>query len=244
MNRMIHYKTIFLDLDNTLFSFDDMYKMVSKAAIEQIMGNQGMNLPFEDFYLTFRRIADELYGEYEMGERTMDSYRDERWLRTFAYHQIPFTDDTLSELNQYIISNYLGYVKPYDGVQHFLDHLSKQYSLGLITNGPVEMQMSKLQAMNLLPFFDSKLIIISEKLGVSKPSPDIFHSALKNAGAKPTEALHIGDSIKHDIAGANGVGMDSALIHSSDGRGNVMPTYYFSDFFEAAKTLLNNRQNS
>lgn len=241
---MIHYKTIFFDLDNTLFSFDDMYKMVSKAALERILGNRGIPISFEEFYVTFRRIADELYGEYEMGERTMDSYQDERWLRTFRHYEMPFTESTLAELNQYIRSNYLGYVKPFDGVRDILGHLSKRHPLGLITNGPVEMQMSKIQKMNLVPFFDPKLIIISEELGVSKPSPDIFHSALQKAGVKPKEALHIGDSIKHDIAGANGVGMDSALIYSECGKGNVMPTYCFEDFFAAARTLLKNRMKT
>ncbi len=237
---MSNYKTIFFDLDNTLFSFDEMYKMVSKAAVEHIMGNHGMKASFEDFYVTFRSIADELYVEYELGTRTMDSYRDERWLRTFHHFQIPFTDKTLLDLNQYILTNYLGYVKPFDGVRSILGHLHKQNPIGLITNGPVEMQMSKLQQMDLLHFFDPKLIIISEELGVSKPNPDIFHLALDKAGVKASEALHIGDSVKHDIAGASGVGMDSALIHTSFGIGEVIPTYCFENFFEAAQTLLEN----
>lgn len=241
---MTHYKAIFFDLDNTLFSFDEMYKMVSKAAMEQILGNQGIQISFEEFYVTFRRIADELYGEYEMGERTMESYQDERWLRTFQFYEIPLKDDTLTALNRYIMTNYLGYVKPFEGVRNILGPLSKQNPLGLITNGPVKMQMSKLQKMNLLPFFDPKLIIISEEMGVSKPSPDIFHSALKKAGVKPTEALHIGDSIKHDIVGAIGVGMDSALIHTDCRISEVTPTYCFEDFFAAAKTLLDNRMKS
>ena len=102
------------------------------------------------------------------------------------------------------------------------------------------MQREKLVRMNLLPFFEEKLITISEEIGVSKPDSIIFHSALASAGISPSEAIHFGDSLHHDIKGANLVGMSSALIHTAVSD-HPKPTYCFKDFFDAIKGFLNER---
>lgn len=234
------YKVVFLDLDNTLFSFDNMYKNVSRQALQEVIGLDQLGTSFDYFYSQFRSIADHLYFEVEKGQRTMDSYRDERWLQTFKSFQIPVNHVMMSQLNEIIISNYLEFVEPYEGAREFLELLQERYRVGLITNGTVDMQRAKLERMNLLSFFEEKLIIISEEIGVSKPDPVIFHSALQSAGISPSEAVHFGDSIHHDIKGANLVGMSSALIHTevSD---HQLPTYRFQDFFDATKGFLKDK---
>jgi HAD superfamily hydrolase (TIGR01549 family) len=232
------YKTVFLDLDNTIFSFDQMYENTSCEAIEQIIGFDKFGVGFEEFYRKFREIADILYFQYEEGKRTIESYHDERWIQTLKHFNVPITPRLLVELNDFIQENYLQYVEPYAGAEDFLQKLSHSYSVGLITNGPVDMQMSKLIKMDLVQWFDPNLIIISEQIGVSKPHPKIFIKALENAGIDASRALHLGDSVKHDIYGANYIGMDSALIHGVPHPELASPTYQFRDFFEANKILL------
>lgn len=234
---MDEYKVIFIDLDNTLFSFDEMYKRVSHDAIKHTMGLNRLGTEFEEFYSRFRMIADQLYFDYEKGKRSMDSYRDERWKRAFEFFNMTMKDETLQELNEYILMHYLQYVRPYEGAKEFLTALKERYQLGLITNGPVDMQTKKLEKMDFIHFFDPQLRIFSEAEGVSKPEPKIFYTALKKAGAKASEALHIGDSLKHDIAGANAVGMGSALIHSQSSNDNIVPTFQFRDFFQASSSI-------
>ena len=47
----------------------------------------------------------------------------------------------------------------------------------------------------------------SDEVGHYKPSAQIFEAALSALGARPAEALHVGDLRRTDIAGARGVGM-------------------------------------
>lgn len=47
----------------------------------------------------------------------------------------------------------------------------------------------------------------SDEVGHYKPSPQIFEVALDALGAHPTEAMHVGDLCRTDIAGARGIGM-------------------------------------
>lgn len=47
---------------------------------------------------------------------------------------------------------------------------------------------------------------------IGKPAPLIYRAALQRLGLPPARVLAIGDSLDHDVAGAAGVGLDSALV--------------------------------
>jgi 2-haloalkanoic acid dehalogenase type II len=52
----------------------------------------------------------------------------------------------------------------------------------------------------------------SEEARSCKPDPRIYHYALKKAGISAGEALFVGDSLQHDVAGAHKAGLRSARI--------------------------------
>ena len=60
----------------------------------------------------------------------------------------------------------------------------------------------------------------SEEARSCKPDPDIFHYSLRKAGLQTEEVLFVGDSLHHDVAGADKVGLRSVRIHEE---GNVTP---------------------
>jgi putative hydrolase of the HAD superfamily len=62
----------------------------------------------------------------------------------------------------------------------------------------------------LLDFFSVRTY--SSEAGVAKPHPDIFHAALAGLGVPPEHAVHVGDRLLADVAGAQGVGMRAVLI--------------------------------
>ena len=53
--------------------------------------------------------------------------------------------------------------------------------------------------------------------GVSKPHPRIFRFALAQAGVRPAEAVHIGDSIPADVEGARGAGITPVFVQRTPG---------------------------
>ncbi len=85
--------------------------------------------------------------------------------------------------------------------------------LGLITNGPADLQREKITMMGLACEVD-QLRIAGEE-GVSKPDPAIFHRALHAAAIAPDRALMIGDSWEKDILAARAVGMAALWISST-----------------------------
>ena len=54
--------------------------------------------------------------------------------------------------------------------------------------------------------------MISEDVGIRKPRAEIFHATLRKLGVEPGEALHVGDRLEADVAGAAGVGMEAVWI--------------------------------
>ncbi|HVL31353.1 MAG TPA: HAD-IA family hydrolase [Solirubrobacteraceae bacterium] len=54
--------------------------------------------------------------------------------------------------------------------------------------------------------------ISSAEAGAAKPAPAIFERALALAGAAAAGAVHVGDSLQHDVAGARAAGLRPVLV--------------------------------
>jgi putative hydrolase of the HAD superfamily len=59
--------------------------------------------------------------------------------------------------------------------------------------------------------------VSSAVVGSAKPSPRIFHAALEVAGVAPVQALHVGDSVASDVAGARAAGVRAVLLARGGG---------------------------
>jgi putative hydrolase of the HAD superfamily len=58
-------------------------------------------------------------------------------------------------------------------------------------------------------------VITSAAVGFAKPDPRIFQAGLAAAGCAPDEAMHVGDSIEHDVRGAEAAGIHAVLLDRS-----------------------------
>ena len=68
----------------------------------------------------------------------------------------------------------------------------------------------QLERTGLTPLLDGALS--SAEVGAPKPDPRIFTRALALAGARPEEALHVGDDLEADVGGALAAGLEPVLI--------------------------------
>jgi putative hydrolase of the HAD superfamily len=83
--------------------------------------------------------------------------------------------------------------------------------LGIITNGPADVQRDKVDLLQIRHLVD--FVIISGEFGTSKPDPAIYTEALRKAGATADETVFVGDSAEHDIAGAQASGLRTVWIN-------------------------------
>ena len=101
----------------------------------------------------------------------------------------------------------------YDGVEDMLVWLRDRVSLGLITNGPSELQRGKIDLLGIEPYFRS--IAVGGEVGAYKPDPKIFDHCLNELGVSADEALYVGDRTEADVVGARDMGIIAIRIHKS-----------------------------
>jgi putative hydrolase of the HAD superfamily len=100
--------------------------------------------------------------------------------------------------------------RPYPEVPHALARLRHGGArLAVVSNWDVSLH-DVLERTRLRPLVDA--VVISAELGVAKPDPAIFRAALDRLGATADGALHVGDSLVHDVAGARAAGLDAVLV--------------------------------
>jgi putative hydrolase of the HAD superfamily len=83
--------------------------------------------------------------------------------------------------------------------------------VALITNGPSKEQRLKLERTGLLDRFE--VITISGEAGCEKPAAEIFAKTLASMRVAPEAALHIGDSLRYDVAGARAAGVTAVWLN-------------------------------
>ncbi|HLB27647.1 MAG TPA: HAD-IA family hydrolase [Dehalococcoidales bacterium] len=107
----------------------------------------------------------------------------------------------------------LGFVL-YDDVLPALGSLKeRKLILGLVTNMDADMKRV-CRGLGLTDYLS--VIITSAEVGASKPKPKIFLAALEQAGVKASEAIHVGDQLDIDVAGAIAAGIRPILLDRDD----------------------------
>jgi putative hydrolase of the HAD superfamily len=100
-----------------------------------------------------------------------------------------------------------------DGALETLDALRERgLIVGLISNWDHRLHVI-LRGLDLERRLDP--ILISCDVGVEKPDPAIYRSALQSAGVRPDEALMVGDSPEPDIEGARAAGLWALLLDTT-----------------------------
>jgi putative hydrolase of the HAD superfamily len=104
-----------------------------------------------------------------------------------------------------------------DTLTALADLRARGHRLGVISNYSDGL-LKVLKHHDLDRFFDT--ITYSQEAGAEKPDPAVFNLALKRAGCRPREAIHVGDSLTADVEGARQSGLEAIWINR-DGRPGV-----------------------
>ena len=121
------------------------------------------------------------------------------------------------------------------GAREAVTRLSGGYRLGVISDTgitPGRAMRRYFQERGLMSHFTS--LVFSDETGLCKPHPDVFRLALSELGAEPCEAVHVGDLLRTDIAGAKGAGMRAVWVRSpyQDGGSDAEPDYVIDSLHE------------
>lgn len=90
-----------------------------------------------------------------------------------------------------------------------IHELHQTYQTALLTNAHHEFIDDLLETHKLTNIFDKT--IISSRLGIVKPNPQIFKHALDSLGVTASEVIYI-DDLQQNITAANALGIQAVLF--------------------------------
>ena len=102
-----------------------------------------------------------------------------------------------------------GNVEPLPGLESALGAVGDR-PLGVVTHGAPAMQSAKLEALGLTDAFD--VVVHAGYDAPAKPSPEPFEAALSELSVRPERAVHVGNSLRSDVAGARAAGVRTVWL--------------------------------
>ena len=231
----MNYKTIFIDLDDTLWDFHAN----ARSSMQEIYVVRNLGRYFDSFeqYFTFYAKRNlELWEMYGKGTISKDALTLERF-----QHPLIQVGVNNAALAKEIGEQYLDLLPtrtmlvPY--ANELLDYLYPKYPLTIVSNGFVEVQYKKLKSCLIEQYFAH--IALSEEAKALKPDKHIFEYALQLNNASASETIMIGDSYESDIVGAQNAGMDQIYFNPfTDEKENNKPATYWVKSLEEIIAIL------
>lgn len=161
------------------------------------------------------RILDEEFAD-------LDGADDSGFWKKFDHlvlEEIGFVGDE-SRIYQSLTEKFEGFMPmvetwvDYPETKGVLEELRKRgFMLGVISNA-TELVNRVLDNLDLRKNFD--FVIVSDEVGVNKPSAEIFKMAADKAKTSPNRMLYIGDKLSTDVKGAVDAGMNAILVDRAD----------------------------
>lgn len=207
---MKRYKTLFFDLDDTIWDFSRNSREVYAALYDKY--DYGRWFPsFDHYYTIYRSYNDQLWSEYGQGRITKEELNRRRF--TYPLQTVGVTDeDTVQAFCRESLEMMKTKSHVVPGTIELLAYLKeKGYRMHIISNGFRELQSSKLRSAGIDSYFGK--LILSEDIMVHKPHREIFDFALSATQSQASESVMIGDNIETDIAGARNAGIDQIFLN-------------------------------
>lgn len=189
------------DLDDTLF--DHSFGAREALAMVHRKHECFAAIPFDDFERAHAEHLETLHRDVLAGTTGVDAARIERFRRLLAAAGAPGGEAAAAAV--VYREAYVKARRAVRGAHALLAALRTEARIVIVSNNILAEQREKLEFCGLAAHVDA--LVVSEEAGVAKPDPAIFGVALDRAGARPEEAVMVGDSWAADIAGALAAGI-------------------------------------
>ena len=188
-------KAILFDLDGTLSDRD--------GAVRELIREQ-----YREFEVDLAHIPRDVYVERVL-ELDAHGYAD----KTEAYRQIA-PAGLAARLADHFRENYPSFSRCFPEVSSALEQFrAKGIKLAIVTNGGVRNQKAVIDRLGLAALVDE--VLISEREGIRKPDPRIFHRALDRLKVSAMESWYVGDHPITDVRGAFEAGLTAVWRYTS-----------------------------
>ncbi|GAA4080434.1 HAD family hydrolase [Nocardioides kongjuensis] len=203
------FQALLLDLDDTLVD----HRGASERGVRAWLSGLGLADSPAELETHVERWFVLEARHYERAQRGEVSYLEHRRARIRDF--LPgwdLADDTLAD------DVYAGFLGCYRAAWRAFDDAAAAISraraaglpVGILTNGELPIQTEKLRRTGLLR--SDVPVFASSALPAAKPDPRSYLTACASLGADPAATLMVGDSLRHDVVGAQRAGLQARLL--------------------------------
>lgn len=208
-------KAICFDLDDTLCTYWDAAKAGLRATF-QALAPEGFtsDAMLSAWAAEFKEFCPHLKAS-GWRERYWDhggSTRTELMRRTLVRLGIE-SGSLADDLSQQYFEERQRALVLFPDAERLLDRLGEAFPLGLITNGPADIQRAEMERLGLASRFQA--VMIEGELKFGKPEPRVFRLAEERLGTGPGDLVFIGNSFSHDILPAIACGWKTVWVRRS-----------------------------
>jgi len=141
--------------------------------------------------------------------------------------------EVIGHINQLYMDSFQ--TKIIEGVEEILKALCERYKLAIISNAMSDVPRCALKKFGLEGYFVA--VVISRDLGIRKPDPKIFNFTLNRLNVEKDEAIHVGDSLEHDVKGARNAGIKTVWVKNDNEVPDIEPDYTIHSIKELTSFL-------
>ena len=203
-------KAVVFDLDNTLYNYTSANAVAEPYMLDYAARKYGMEVErFHQAWQEGKRITKELLTD--TGAKHSRSLYFQHALEVLGINPI----GDAWELGELFWQKFVKNIQPYPGAVAMLERLKGQgIKTAICTDMTADVQHLKLIKLGLKPYIDA--LVASEENGMEKPHGRMFQLALDKLGAKPEEAIMVGDSLPKDVQGGRSIGMAAMWKHPEE----------------------------
>lgn len=196
-------KTVFFDLDDTLF--DHQYSRRCGFMALKTMHPALLSADIRDMENVHEQLIRANYTKVLDGEISIPDAMTERICTMCTRFGATLDPADIPETVRRYNAAYKKNQRAVPGSRELLARLRTETGTGIITNGFKVLQEEKIAICGIFPLID--ILVISDEAGYKKPDKRIFETALNLADTDPAESMYVGDSWNVDILPASACGM-------------------------------------
>ncbi|MFN3728101.1 MAG: HAD family hydrolase [Fimbriimonadaceae bacterium] len=213
---------IYFDLDDTLCGYWDASKAALRRTFEEHpVATHSLEELLDAWAREFRVFAKEVkrpewYSIYLQDGGVTRTEQMRRVLRGLGIDQ----EELAQRMSDFYGRHRNESLMLFPDAVAVLDELKQRgFGLGLMTNGPADVQRAEIATLGIGHYFDP--VLIEGEVGEGKPLRSAFARAERLADSDPGELLFVGNSYRHDILPAITFGWHSVWIRRA---GDVAPS--------------------
>ena len=204
-------KGIFLDLDDTLYSYPTCNTAGKEAVFSLLSERLGVsNEDVKNAYMGAReRVHRDLDGTGSSHSRFLYIQKAIEALTRTTNIQLTQEAHTL------FWDSYFSKMELRPGVLDFLQKAKEQkISIAIVTDLTTEIQFKKIDHLGISDLID--VVVSSEEAGEEKHAPTMYQLTLEKTGLSPENIIMIGDSLRKDVETPKSLGIHALHLNEEN----------------------------